>query len=446
MGKCKFYGKIKALIPILLLISASGCYNTNSDKMFSGINIGNLAMVEEAVAEGYDINLFKHAKEKVWDNYPIKNPLLVSIFNGFDNIADYLISAGADINFIAPNGKSILYYLVEAGAEEYCIDIIKMGADVNYKFDNKSILQLALEKNEDSVIYAILDRDDIIVTKENIDTEISKINSGNYNSYGYLKALLIHNDKDVDPLIYNAVFNCEAISDENITSDNINLISGCIAAFGLSSVLDKIIENKQIDLNELYIISCKYGNLDNVKYLLSKNVNINKSNEQGITAIEIAMMNNQCDVVKFLLTMGASTRGEKGTNYDDILTFAAKNDNYEITKLLIEKYNDNLDIGKALIDAANNNNMALKAMLDAGVSPNYPIESMGNILNCVCLFGNAEGVELLISHGVNLNMIDGDPILTATQYGNKNCVDIMCANGVDINYNINNNKNRIKIF
>lgn len=82
--------------------------------------------------------------------------------------------------------------------------------------DGKSVLQCTIELNFDSLINMLLDEEDIIVTKENIDSAVMNINEKYYfNCYGYLKKLLEHND-DVDRQIYNSIFKCEELLNEEI--------------------------------------------------------------------------------------------------------------------------------------------------------------------------------------------------------------------------------------
>lgn len=396
----------------------------------------NLEYVKEALDEGADINTFKYRKSRLWDNYASDNPLLVSIFNGRDKIAEYLIESGADVNYICSNEKSILYYLAEQGVITYCERIIDKGADINFVTkDGKSVLQCTIESNFDSLTNMLLDKEDILVTKENIDTAIMNINKKQYsNCYGYLKKLLEHND-NVDRQIYNSIFECQKLLNEEIKDENIYLVSGAVAIFGQSNVLDEIIKNNNVDIKRLYLLACRYGNIDNVKYLLSKGVDINSANDIGKTAVEIAVENNQNEVVNYLLDSGVEVKGRKGTNYDDILTYAVKNDNYDITKLLITDYNNNLNLNNAVMEAAMNSSQALKALLDSGISPDYNINSNEALLQYACLAGNYEGAKVLLEYGANVNEPSGYPLLNAVKYGNTDCVKLLCNYNVDLDFN-----------
>ena len=205
----------------------------------------------------------------------------------------------------------------------------------------------------------------------------------------------------------------------------------------IGNTLKKIIQYGDYDINYLYMLSCEYGNIENIQYLLSIGANINSSDKNGITAIERAMKDNRCDIVKYLLEKGASTRGEKGTNYDDVLCYAVMNNNYDITKLLIEKYNDNLSIDRAIYTAASSGNgLALKAFLDTGTDVNKPVNSV-SLLELACIPDNGDAcVKLLLDYGANVNGINGNPLINAVKYGNTNTVKLLIDYGVDINYNL----------
>lgn len=447
MGKQKFHGcKLWKIVILFFMINflLNGCSlfsqeNNERDKLYEGISLRNLEFVKEAVDNGCNINSFKNTKERIWDNYAVNNPLLVSIFNNSDSITEYLINAGADVNYICDNGKSILYYIIEFNNVEYCKTLIDHGADINFVSKNgKSVLQCALETNQKSVVYMLLNNENIDVSNEDIETVITLIKSNGYlNDYGYLKKMLEHNN-NVDSQIYDAIFECKNLLNTNIKDENRDIIINCVAAFGTSDILDNIINDTNVDIQELYLIACQYNNIDNVKYFLSKGININTSDSSGLTAIEIAVKNNSYDVINYLFNNGVAIKGRKDSNYEDILCYAVENDNYEITKFLLEKYSDSINIDKALSIAVEGNNLALKAMIETGVDVNYVFYEQSCVLSYACLFGNAECTKLLLDYGADVNGLYGEPLITAVQYSRTDCVKLLCDYGADLQYNINN--------
>lgn len=78
------------------------------------------------------------------------------------------------------------------------------------------------------------------------------------------------------------------------------------------------------------------GDIDNATQLLTSGADINVRNEQGATALLIAVLNNKTAMVSLLLGYGAdaSIASKKGLTP---LALAAKNGNIEIIDLLDSK-------------------------------------------------------------------------------------------------------------
>lgn len=444
MVKQKLYRStlMNVCIFFLTIVFCSCSFNSSSDKMYKAIEFGNIEAVKEAVNDGYDINAFKSKKVNVWDMSAVDSPLVAAMFNNRYDIAEYLIEQGADTNYISPSGKSVLTYLIEN--YEY-VDIyellIEKGADVNYvNSDGISLLELALDYNHDKSIHALLNSNNIIISDKVVNILLNNLKNNDYyyEGYGYLREILKHS-KNIDSQIYNSIFNSNILLNEDIKEENRKIIICCTASFGETDTLKKIIQNSDYDINNLYILACEYGNIKNIQFLLSIGADINTSDKNGVTAIERAMRYNQYDTVKYLLENGASTRGEKGTNYDDILCYAAMNNNYDITKMLIEKYNDNLNMDRALYIAVfYNNYLALKAFLDTGTDVNKPINDC-TLLELACVLDNGSiCAKLLLDYGANVNGTNGQPLIEAVKYGNIDTVKILIDYDVDINYNLSN--------
>ena len=162
MGKCKLFKKTSVISSIILIVFIScGCsFNLNlnsnkaTNKLYHAIELGNFEAVKEAVSEGCNINSFKPKKVRVWDMAKVDSPLVESLFNNRDDIAEYLIEQGADTNYVSPSGKSILTYLIE---NYQCGDIfdllIEKGADVNYvNSEGMSLLEVALDYNYNDAV------------------------------------------------------------------------------------------------------------------------------------------------------------------------------------------------------------------------------------------------------------------------------------------------------
>ena len=93
------------------------------------------------------------------------------------------------------------------------------------------------------------------------------------------------------------------------------------------------------DINREFIIASRIGNIDGVKTLLERGVNIDIQNDYGENALTWASVNDNLDVVKMLL--------EKGANIDI-------QDNNEFTALMMASLNGHLDVVKTLLEKGAN--------------------------------------------------------------------------------------------
>lgn len=102
------------ILALLLVLTSCNILNLlEGNELHSAVVSGNLERVKEAVENGADVN-------KGAISYALhENPLLYSINNSYLHIAKYLLSQGADPNYIDKrNGISILMYTVGGHSAE----------------------------------------------------------------------------------------------------------------------------------------------------------------------------------------------------------------------------------------------------------------------------------------------------------------------------------------
>ncbi len=81
------------------------------------------------------------------------NPLLVAIYNRYDEVAQLLVEAGADVNAQDPSGDSALHYAVKRGSIPMAVLIRKAGGDIDKKnTSGKSPLDYAGSKMKDAML------------------------------------------------------------------------------------------------------------------------------------------------------------------------------------------------------------------------------------------------------------------------------------------------------
>ena len=106
----------------------------------------------------------------------------------------------------------------------------------------------------------------------------------------------------------------------------------------VKSSIGEVMAQELIDNNigELQLLkACEEGNLDVVQDMINKGINIDlKIN--GDMPIEIAVVSNQIEVVKLLLSHGANIKKKTGPSGFTLLQWATQSGFLEIAKLLLE--------------------------------------------------------------------------------------------------------------
>lgn len=209
----------------------------------------------------------------------------------------------------------------------------------------------------------------------------------------------------------------------------------------------------QPDRQDTELITAVRGkNLEKTKQLLAKGVDVNGENYYGETAIEVAIKSNQLEMVRYLITQGASDRW--GVEH------AAANNNLPMVRLLIEH---DFSLGESIVFAAEHNNMEMvRVLVNAGSEVNISQKRKSGIfkkyyvtpIEFAVMHDNATMVTFLIDHGVSSEnairealiagkedlariLIDRDGNYTnwltaAFEYKNRTLIDYLVSKGADM--------------
>ncbi len=268
--------------------------------ILNAIKFGTVDDVKRWVDKGIDFN-FKDNKKGI--------PIIEAAKSDKREVINLLINKEVDVNAKNADGKTALHHVRSVEMLEL---LIKAGADVNV-IDNsgKTILHSAAENKRTNCLEFILNNTFLL---NELDIE------GNSALFYALKSFNIINI---------GIF----LSKKNI---NIDAIHSCFDNIIYNKDFDKIISSAiecGVDINmqdkhgnNLLHKACAIGNERTIKFLISKDINIDALNELNQTPLFIAAQNEHVQAVKILLLESVSliaknSEGEVVLNLGEINQF-----------------------------------------------------------------------------------------------------------------------------
>ena len=362
-------------------------------------------------------------KKKIQDK---KEALITAVKNNnYDEVIKALDST--NINYINKKGETALYIACIGNSIELIKLLLKNGANINEKFNNLSLLDIAIfNKYFDLAEFLI---------KNGIDIHYAN-NIGDFHSSYLMKIFIILLFKDINKLA--------------VSNNIVNLCKYDEESSELLKVQLDLISDIKINHSELLQLSETEKNrlIKLLKLLIEYKVNVNyKDNKEGNTILMLAVQFNYFNFVKLFVENGAKIN-EKSNQGSTALILAVITNNYEITEYLIEKGADvNIyeiyDILTLAITYGTSNEI-IKLLLENKVEISY------NILSHAILMGNKEVIYLLIEYGVNVNETnyefdDATPFLIASALGYDTILEILIDNGADLFKTTNNGYGAYKL-
>ncbi len=440
-------------------------------------------------------------------NAQATSALMHAVKSGNYNSAKLLLVVGADINTKNAAGKTAINYaykpevvqlLIDRGADYSIIDAVKIGSiDKMNDFIkingideyDKNLLATAINYNHIDIVKLLIDQGLLLnlipLAAKNKNVEIVKllidkgmdVNKLHENRkerttalieasrvVGNMKVIKILLEAGADVNAVETYLNKTALltaveySDNKTVSllikskANVNHIDNegnapidIAVKMGKTDIVKMLVENgAPNDLTR----AIKYDITDRYKSLVASSKNIDAIDQNGDTALSVAIHENKIDLVKLILDKGADVNllsfSNNYNNEYSPLMIAVENGNKEIVKLLIKNGADvnlvNSSSMSALMTATDDRHKTaplkieiMKILIHAGANPNLSFIDNETTLDRV--WGNTIASKLLIDNGADVNSIEifsgFSKLMGAAYSGDTKMVEYLLKHGAD---------------
>lgn len=288
--------------------------NENYSALALAAMSSNTKLVKALLLEGAEVNIGT-------GKY---TPLIASIIEGDREIYELLLENGADPDYtIEENGITAVMAACYAGRKEMAEDLISRGADIsNVDNDGTPVFFYAVMSGEVSLVKDLIEKG-ADVTSEN-KKQITALHAAVAENHTDIASMLLEYDFNVDqqetergytPLMQASVNN------------NVELIQ---ALLDKGASVDTMSYN-----NETPIFHACYGEgTEAASLLLANGADVNITNDEGYNPVHIAIALKNAAMLQLLIEAGAEL--DRTYKDMDIITFAEEYADAQIVEILLE--------------------------------------------------------------------------------------------------------------
>ncbi|CAB3374665.1 Hypothetical predicted protein [Cloeon dipterum] len=404
------------------------------------VSTGKLEFVLKLLDNGADVDL---------KNKKGVSALHIAASKNHPEILRTLLQGGANVNAQSKTGNTALHDAVRKGNLECVQILIVSGANVHLQ-DKKGMnaLHFAVSENNLQLVQMLLEQGAKPTAKnnfgENLFHRAVKYNNLKMALMLYKKDpnLIKQVNRDGETSLHLAI---EYFDDS--TADSFELILFLVEKVGID------VNMTQISGRNALLYACKYKKWPVVDYLLTKNVDVNKVDRKGKTAIHYAVLSGEMKIVQQLVKHGADLSGKIIENGYNLVHIAARQKNSKMISFLHGK---NQELVKQVTNerstplhiATRHSSVEVIRWLlnDIKVDVNA-VDSFGSTVFMVaCKNNKLQIINLLLAKNVDVNKrkLNGKHALHfAAASGNLDLVETLLRQGADPALKCNEGMNSI---
>ena len=448
--------RIKFLIPKLTQVVGLASEKTKKEKLLYLLGVIDI-MLDDILVLTVNEN----------KNFTFDSALLESSQSGNNEVVQFLLDLGVNINYSNSEGKTAVMLACEAGYEEVVQTLVLVGANVNFQ-DNIGQTALMVSKTKEIFSLLLQSNADINILTHNGSTPL--IIASGLGHLSVVETLLVEYSNDpnfrneigMTALLFasgNGHYQVAEILLKNGADPNIRDNDGSTALLFASGnghyhLAEILLKNgadpyiQSISGSTALILSSQNGHQQIVELLLEKQADPNVQNSKnGRTALIQASKNGHYQVVEILLKKGADPNIHNNDGWMALI-LSSHNGHQQIVELLLEKQADpNVQNSKngrtALIQASQKGHyQVVEILLKNGADPNIHDIDGWTALICASHNGHQQIVELLLEKQIDPNVQNSKngrtALIQASHEGHYQVVEILLKKGADPNIHDNN--------
>ena len=362
------------------------------------------------ISDRSDVNMFSVDNYKYSTNFVMSLYVLIDYVNQIDSFKQNNLFNYFALNIIRNDfiGTSYVIHLFES-----------VDYDINTRHNNITLLYLAVQYKNERLVKILL--------SNGANTEFTY-----NNEYILMLAMTVFYNKNIIKLLINNGANInvennaplkEAISNRNIEVIELLIDNGADINIIYKGVplLIYFIKNRKFNATEKISIITK---------LLDKGIDVNFTDRSGISALQIAIRDNNINIIKLLIDKSANINIEDNAPLKE----AISSRNIKVIELLIEN-GSNIDIIyeneplliyfiKNRFFNDNDKISIITKLLDKGIDINFTDKNGDSALHIAVKYTNIPIVKLLLDKGIDIDLIDNSG-KTALTYANDEIKNII---------------------
>ncbi|CAH1154571.1 unnamed protein product [Phaedon cochleariae] len=357
----------------------------------------------------------------------------------FQEIIEFLLDKGADVNGRDKHGRTILHYAAEGRKIELVKYLVSRGATIHV-VDRKGYtpFHLSVHVNSSEMLSFFIENGADVNTKAGKETPLHRaVKNQDFEMVEELTRRDVNNHEN----------NCNKVTALHFAEyvGNVNILNHLLEKDRGHTPSGVDIDIQENDCKTPLHSAAEKGHLDCLKILVDSGGDVNIQDNEGDTPLHWAAYQGHLDCLKILVDSGGDVNIQDN-NGGTLLHWAARQGHSECLKILIGSKGDvNIQDNKGdtpLHWAAYEGHLdCLKILVGSGGDVNIQDNNGYTPLYWAAYQGNLDFLKILVDSGgdVNIQYNNGDTALHWAAYqGHLDCLKILVDSGGDVNIKYKN--------